>query len=155
MMIQPFNSGDEHTAPAYWVLETQYRQLSLAQMLQRFYDDFDPTEPLTYDPLGVVYNPEDANGKRFYSFDNEQVVVFAYRRGFYIVVEKHWRYMEGPHSTKLFYKCHQIKDTIWIATLQLNGMFYNEEAMLSAVILAVINQEFYQSEKSANEIVML
>jgi len=154
-MIQPFNSQDENAAPAYWVLEIEHRVMSLAQVLQRFYDEFDPEEPLSFNPLSLIYNPE-KEGKRIFSFDNEQVLAAIYRKGFYVIIEKHFRLIEGPHAAFLYYRTFQVEGVVWVATLQISdAMFYNDAAMLSALTLAIFNRDFYQSPKSAEQIVII
>lgn len=157
MMLQPFNSDDERTAPAFWVFERVLRQMSMRQLLQRFYDEFDANDIYTCLPISRVYNPEDKiTGKRYFGFSNEQVVLFIYRRGFYVVIEKHWRLMEGPHATKLFYKSEQTKETLWVATLQLDEcMFYNEDVVTNKLTEAILNRDFFQSDRTADEIIFL
>lgn len=156
MMVQPFGTDDEGTAPAFWVFERDIKECSLRQLLQRFYDDFDPEEELTYKPLSMVYNPETADGKRIFSFDHDQVAVFVYRRGFYCVLEKHYHSIEGPHTVMLYYRSYQVHDVVWVATLQMDeAMFYDEDKLKSRLTEYIKQHEFYQSDKSGEIIIIL
>ena len=156
MMVQPFNSDDERSAPAFWVLERQYRQMSLADLLLRFYAEFDWEDEYSALPISFLYNPE-KEGKRIFNFEFDQAAVALYRKGFYAVIEKDMGSMMGPHATYLYYKSFQIENSaIWVATLQLdNTMFYDEVALQEALTIAIKLQQFFHSERSAREIIIL
>lgn len=154
IVIQPFNSDDDSTAPAFWIAEPEFRVLSKGQLLERFYTEFDPTDPPGNKPIAFVYNPE-IDGVRVGSFNGDQIVVVAYRKNYRVFIEKNWRYISGPHAALLYYQPWQVEGIVWVATCQVEGMFYNEETIREALTTCILQHEFYHSPKSSAEIIII
>lgn len=126
---------------------------SCGVMLDKFNDDIDPTEPLTAKPLAMVLNPTGKDGRWFPWFD---AWVIVFRGNYYVVIEKHPRYVSGPHKAKLKYKSYQTGQVFWIATFQMcDCMFYNEELISIRVFNAVIEKLWYISDRSRKDAVVI
>ena len=152
MILNGFRYND---APHTWALvEADYEVKSIGQLLYRFYSEFDIEDPEVNKPLAFSRDPQNKDQKPIYGPYNN-VVVLPYRRNFYIVVEKKYREIYGPHCARIFYKCRQIDDVVWVAILQFEAMFYNDEAILKAVTEGILSHGFYQSPQTRDEIVVL
>lgn len=127
---------------------------STGAMLEKFNNDIDPDEPLTAKPLGMALNPVADNGVRYWI--HSDVWLFAFRRGFFVVLEKHSVLMSGPHRVMLKYKSYQTGQIFWIATLQLDQcMFYSEETVLAKLHEAIINKQWYIADRSKKDLVVI
>lgn len=143
-----------HDAPIEWVLApVEPKVATLQQLLQKFYNEFDPSEPETHNPLGVVRNPTDKEGKKFYG--ESETIVAAYRRGFFVTIECLYREHYGPHRARLLYRSWQTGDLIWVAILQIEEFFFSDEKMLSALTRGIQESTFFQSQKTASTIIIL
>lgn len=141
-------------APFEWVLSPQEPKVAtLQQLLQKFYDEFDPSEPDTYKPLGLVRNPMDVELQPY--FGNNEVIAIPYRKRFLIIVEEQFREPFGPHPARLLYKCWQTDEMIWVAILQISEFFFSDEKMLLALTLGIQESNFFQSPKTASTIIIL
>lgn len=135
-----------HTGLGVYV-ETKDLELTTAgETLRRFNEDIDPEEPITAKPLGLTLNPEVA-GVRIHPY--EDIWIILYRRGYRVHVIKNHRYASGPHACRLYYRSWQTHQLFWIATLQIDGcMFYDEDAVLMRLTLAILEKQFYIAPKS-------
>lgn len=140
-----------HDAPITWELApVEHERITLGRLLKRFYDSFDPKDIVSYRPPAFVRNPIQKNGEPAYDRD---VIVIPYYRGFRVVLEKEG--MFGPHPAYLYYYCEQVQgEVVWIATMQIEGMYYDDKVLLDEVTCAIRLKHFYQSPKSAEIIVV-
>jgi hypothetical protein len=145
MIVQPFNGEN---CPHSWVLEKELKVATLQELLGKFYEELD----YGFYPLAWAYNPE-KEGKPMYP--DQHVVVVPFRLGFRVIIDRHGRFIGGPHAAMLYYKCYQIEDVVWVATLQLEAMFFNDQAMKDALSTAITNREFFHSEKTGQTIITL
>ncbi len=143
MTVQPFRFAD---APAHWVLAPSVTK-SIGQLLREFYDDFHPDDAHPFMPLGWVLDPE-KNGERIFG-KLGSFICAPYRRGFYIVIEKAFGQLFGPHACRLMYKSYQLGEPIWVAILQLSAPFAMEEKMKEALREAISTRQFFHSEQTA------
>lgn len=123
---------------------------SAGDLLGRFEEDINSDDPITAKPLGSVLNPE-RSGIRYHPF--EDLWVFFYRRGFRIHIIKHTRWATGPHACRLHYKSWQTNKIYWIATLQIEAMFYSEDAIQMNLTLALLDHQLYISDRSRKDII--
>lgn len=131
--------------------ETIDIQLTCAgDLLDKFNSAIDPADPITAKPLASVLNPEN-KGIRYHPF--EDVWLFFYRQGFRVHVIKHFRWVSGPHPCRLYYQSWQTRQIFWIATLQIEAMFYSEDAIQMNLTLAILDHQFYIADKSRKTIV--
>lgn len=139
-----------HDAPIKWELApVDYQMISLGNLLKRFYGTFDK-DIESYRPLAFVRNPTQRNGEPAYVND---VIVVPYRRNFRIVIEKEGIF--GPHATYLYYSSEQLAGEVaWVATLQITGMYYDDQVILDELTCAIRLRQLYHSEKSAEQIVI-
>ena len=137
-------------APMRWVLEAKEPEVTtLGQLLKRFMEEWEWGKK----PLGWARNPLAPDGTPFYG-DVVDVVVAPYRKNFYVVIERAFNDLFGPHCVRVFYKSHQIKDdVVWVAICQICCMWHSDEKLQAAMIEAIDAGELYQSEKTAAEIV--
>lgn len=127
---------------------------SCGAMLDRFNNDIDSDDPCTAKPLGMVLNPTGRNDQRFWQYND--VWVLVYRNNFFVVIEKHNRYVSGPHRAMLKYKSEQTGKVFWIATLQITEcMFYSQEKVSALILDAVVNKLWYLSDRSKKDLVVI
>ncbi len=133
-------------AQTKWVLEDRITKVkTLKQLLDEFYTEHSDSEP-PYKPLGWIRDPEQ-EGRRIYG-DTTTVIMAPYRRGYYIVIEKQFQLIQGPHAARLYWK-HPDGGVVWVAIMQLQCMFYSDERMQSLLLTLLESREFYQSDKTA------
>lgn len=143
-----------HDAAITWELQAaDLKVASLQQILERFYGQFDFSDLESFNPLGWARNPENKDGTLFYGLSD--VIVVPFRRGFYIVIEKQYRELYGPHSARLLYKGHQCEETIWVAIMQVECYFYSDDKLRELLLAAIHEKAFYQSEHTQQQIVIL
>lgn len=138
-------------SPFVWFFEKNYRTCRLSYLLERFYDQFDYKDIESFTWLSWIRDPK-IQDKPLYS---EEKILVIFRRNFYITIERHFRYVSGPHITQLFYRCEQIQDTVWVATLQSSGMFFKDSALQDDLRTNLVERNFYHSLKSAEAIIIL
>lgn len=149
-------------APWQWSLQpADCKVASLAHLFRRWKEDvaYNSCPLLLKQPdksnAYLLRDPLNADGKPYYDPCTNWVVI-AYRQNFYIVIEKQYHEMFGPHPARLFYRSYQLEDEIcWVAIAQLNFMWYSDEKLLIAVREAIQAEEFYQSERTGETIVIL
>ncbi len=134
-----------HSGLGVYVETKDIEITSAGHILRRFNEDFDPEDPITAKPLGSTLNPE-VGGRRIFPY--EDVWIFLYRAGFRVHVIKHHRYVSGPHACRLYYRSWQTKQLFWIATLQIEAMFYSEDAIGMQLTIAILEKQFYIAPKS-------
>jgi hypothetical protein len=136
-------------APWVWSFQPiDYDVASMGQLVARFNENFSYSAK----PLAWVRNPVRATeGTAYYQDD---VIVIPYSSNFYVLIEKAYREIFGPHRVKLLYKAYQVPETYWLATLQLCVSYYSDDDLLIALTQAITNNEFYISERSAKIIVI-
>lgn len=136
-------------APWVWSLApVEHEVTSMGQLVDRFYENFSYSAK----PLAWARNPvHPSEGTLYYSGD---VIVIPYSSNYYVVIEKAHREIFGPHRTKLLYKARQVNETYWVATLQLEAMFYSDERMLIVLTQAITDRQFYISDYSKKIIVI-
>lgn len=139
-------------SPYRWVLERDPDVTTLGKLLIKFYDLFHPDDLHPFKSLGWARDPEH-NGKRVYP-ESVHVIVVPYRKNFRIVIEKHFQLVMGPHFATLLYLT-ETRELLWIAGIQLEGLFWSDDQMQSVLVAALQNKELYQSEKTANTIVFI
>lgn len=131
--------------------ETKDQEYTCAgDLLDKFNGEIDPNDPITAKPLGNVLNPE-TKGVRFHPF--EDIWVFFYRRGYRIHVIKNVRYASGPHACRLHYRSWQTHKIYWIATLQIEAMFFSEDTVQMNLTLALLDHQLYISDRSRKDII--
>lgn len=142
LKLQGFRFAD---SPVAWELApVDHEMISLGQLLTRFYRLFD-LDLETYYPLAWVRDPIQKNGEPAYV---DPVIQSWYRRGFYVVIEKNRLF--GPHGAFLYYKCEQLdNEAVWVATLQIKAMFYDDKTMQEELLCGIRLREFYHSETTA------
>src|SRR5687768_4104023 len=130
LRLQAFKYAD---SPIEWELAPVDSEVtSLGQLLQRFYTLFDRHDVVTFNPLAWHRNPIQANGEPLYSGDN---ILVLYRRGYHVRIEKEG--MFGPHPAFLYYRCQEVEDTLWLATLQISGMYYDDDLLRGEITAAI------------------
>jgi hypothetical protein len=138
----------ENAAWRWELAKVDMEVCSMGQLVERFKENYSySAKPLAWvrDPI----NPTE--GKPWYG--DENVIIVAFPGRFFVKIEKAHREMFGPHRTKLFYKAYQVEESYWLATLQLEAMFYSDERMLIALTQGITNG-FYISEYSSKIIVI-
>lgn len=141
-----------HDAPIQWALEpVDCKLASCATLLAKFLEEW------SYDqkPLAWARNPVDKDGRPYYEPITDWIVA-PYRRNFRLVIERQFGEMFGPHPVRLYYESWQIPGELaWIAICQIRAMWHSDDRMLLAVQEAVNAGELYQSEKTAETLVLL
>ena len=139
-------------APTSWVLSPAEGEcISIKNLLKKFYDLFIEDEPLSYKPLAWVLDPE-KEGHRIFGSHNNHILVI-YRRNFYVVIEKCFGQIQGPHAARLMYKSDHTGEAVWIGVLQIEQIFYSQERMELLLTEAIKQREFYQSPETEKIIV--
>jgi len=133
------------------IAESNHDLTNVVERLGYFYslhvvgDECDP-------PLARVFNPE-VGGRRVHTDDT--VWLLPFRKGFRMLVIKHYRYISGPHAVRLYYQSRQNRLLYWIATLQIDDcMFYNEEQVLEKIKQGMIARDFYIAPNSRKDVVV-
>lgn len=133
-------------SPIKWVFEEVIeRTKTCGQLLEQFYNEH-ADEETPFKPIGVARDPE-KDGYKIYG-PNTSVILVAYRRGYYFLIEKQFNQIMGPHTCKLLWKTPD-GETIWIAILQISSLFHSTERMLDALFTALRERTLYQSPKTA------
>lgn len=139
-------------SPFRWVLEREPDVTTLGKLLTKFYDFNENDESCPFKPLGWARDPEH-EGKPVYGH-NVHVILAPYRKNFRIVIEKHFQSVTGPHFAKLLFQT-EFQELLWVAGVQLDGLFWSDDTMRTVLVAALQNKELYQSEKTANTIVSI
>ena len=142
-------------APTQWVLApTDEAQISLGHLLEKFYELFDFDDDITFKPLVMVRDPLDKEGKPYFG-SLAQILLVMYRRGYYVLIEKDFSNIFGPHAARLHRRSER-GEIVWIAVLQVENIsFYSDEKILAAVTTAIQSHTFYQTDKTAQILVNL
>ena len=149
MKLQGFRFYD---APCQWVIEKKLERVtSIGKLLEKFYDLFTPEDDVSFNPLAVAIDPE-KNGDRIFGKLGSYVLVI-YRRDFYVVIEKNFSNLYGPHAAQLMYKSDQTGEPIWIAILQIEGLFYSQDKLVAYLTDAIKSQSFFQTPETSETIV--
>lgn len=141
-----------HTPSGFDIIaETNYDLTNVTERLLYFHSlhvaDGECDQPLTR-----VLNPEHAGGR---IHPHDDIWLLPFRKGYRVLIIKHYRSSLGPHAARLYYQSRQTRLIYWVATLQIDGiMFYNEEQMVSALRQAIVNREFYIAPHSRKDIVV-
>ncbi len=143
MTVQPFRFPN---APAHWILAPSDTK-SIGQLLSEFYDGFYPDELQPFKPLGWALDPE-KDGERIFG-KLGSFICAPYRRGYYVVIEKAFGELFGPHAVRLMYKSYQLGEPIWVAILQISAPFTIQERMENELREAIRTRQFFQSEQTA------
>jgi hypothetical protein len=149
MIVQGFRYDD---SPAgCWELSTDYKFTSLQQLLAKFYEEWQWSP----DFLGWARDPVNKDGQP--EFDPvTNWIVAPCRRRFYITIERQFKEMFGPHPMRLMYRSDQVDNEIcWVAICQLNGMWHSDERIKAAAIDAINTKQLYQSERTAQELILV
>jgi hypothetical protein len=134
-----------------WRWELARRDMEVSSMGQ-LVDRFNENYSYSAKPLAWSRNPVNpTEGTPWYG--DEQVIIVPFPGRYFVKIEKAFNNLNGPHRTKLFYKAYQVPETYWLATLQLEAMFYSDERMLIALTQG-ITDGFYISERSSKIIVI-
>lgn len=104
-------------------------------------------------PIAFARNPE-KNGVPLFSTHSD-VIICVYPKGYYIKIERYGNEIFGPHPCILYYRSDQAKGEIaWLAICQIEAMWHSDERMLIALNRAIKNKELWQSETTAQTIVI-
>lgn len=133
------------------IAETNHDLTNVVERLGYFYSlHVDRNE--CDNPLARVLNPEH-EGRRVHTDDD--VWLLPFRKGYRVLVIKHWRGITGPHAARLYYQSRQTRSLYWLATLQIDDtMFYNEEVIVAKLRAAIVAKEFYIAPHSRKDIVV-
>ena len=134
-------------APTKWVLEKVDPEfITLGRLLAKFYEN------LSYDPepLKWVRDPLTPEGNPYYG---DAVIVVLYPRNFYIVIEKQFGELYGPHAARLFYRSYTTKEIFWIAIVQITEMFHSDERLKLSLASELAAKNLYQCNVTAEIIV--
>lgn len=145
--VEGFRYADSHIT---WELVRQdYEVISCAQLLQKFRKEW---RWFIKKPMAWARDPVDRTGEPMFSV-NLEVIVAAYPKNFHIVIER--TDMFGPHPARLYYRSTQVDNEIaWVAICQVEGMWHSDDRMLKGLNHAIRNKELFQSQKSAELIVI-
>lgn len=106
----------------------------MGDLLNRFYEINEDLNPIAFKLVEDL--AQSISGKDWYA-------VF-YASWHVRIVEG--RSKSGPHQTQLWFKSQSMRKNFWIATLQLEAFYYNEQEMLAALLEAVKTRAFYISD---------
>lgn len=83
------------------------------------------------------------------------VILVLYSKGFSIRIDRYGNEIFGPHPCTLFYKSWQDKtEVVWVAICQIEAMWHSDERMLKALNHSIRNGELWQSDQTAQTIVI-
>jgi hypothetical protein len=125
-----FNTG------IYLTLEP-VRLWTLGELLNKFYDANHELNPIAWEQ--VEDHASSITEKDWYA------IMY---RGWHIRIIKGYA-TEGPHQTQLWFKTPGMTcppRSIWIATLQLMGFFFNSDEIKANLLAAIANREFFMSD---------
>ena len=117
----------------FFSLERVYVTTTFPKLLERFYSHSWL--------IGWAVNPE-KDGIKLY--DNHTIAIPC-AKSFRIVISKDYHSSTGPHVAKLYYQCHQVKDLLHIATLQINNIPFYSDELRDYLATAIEDKQFYQS----------
>ena len=115
----------------------------LGELIQKFYQINDGLNPIVFKL--VSDESESIPEKDWYA------VMYG---GWHIRIVR-GRATDGPHSCQLWYKSMSMKKNFWIATLQLMAFYFNEEEMLTALLTAIANKEFYMTDTDRDKLITI
>lgn len=89
----------------------------------------------------------------FIRHDKSELIRVQYGYGYFVVVERGFKLLSGPHRAQLFRSSPTNEDGIWLGTLQLDGAFYDDKGIKKQLRLAIKQKEYWASDESEEEIV--
>ena len=128
----------------YLYMETAPEHLfALGDLFYKFYLRNEGLQPITFQLVK----------------DNSQAIE---QQDWYAVMYGGWhirilegRSRSGPHQTQLWYKSHSMKKNFWVATLQLEAFFYNENEMREALLKAIAERQFFITDQDRDVLITL
>lgn len=120
------------------------KQIYMGDLLTKFYNFNEEQQPLVFKLL------EDER-----QAIREKMWHVVMRGNFFLDIEQ-GREIAGPHCCRLWFRCFlPRKEVHWLASVQLEAFYFNEEQMKAELLRAMAEREFYMLPANRDKPVIL
>jgi hypothetical protein len=146
-----FDLGELGTGLHAFIESADLELTSVGALLDRFNDDIEEHEPMTARPIGKGLNPEIKSPTGMCRAFPYEIWVYVFRRECHVRIIKNDYSVMGPHSARLYYTSWQTGQKFWLASAQIECMFYSEDQMDMRIFDLVYNKRWYVTEKARKD----